>query len=98
MQRSTVTVMARYVVTQLPDRTRWVILDRKLFGFCTLPDSGNGTDTAPNLLPLEWSCRAGAEAWLHRCYIAWESGRVRAPRAWRPLPDTPSPWSVNARL
>jgi hypothetical protein len=80
--------MRRYVVAQLPDRSAWAILDRYLYGFCTLPD-GEG-----NLLPLEWSMREGAEAWLYRCRVAWGKGLVPAPKDWNePLPE-PSPWDT----
>jgi hypothetical protein len=78
----------RYVVTQLPDRSRWVILDRFMFGYCTLPD-GEG-----NLLPLEWTARQGAEAWLYRCRVAWGRGLVPAPAGWEPFKPEPSPWDT----
>lgn len=50
------------------DRPTFVILDKELSGYCTLPD-GYG-----NLLPLEWTNRAAAEAWLNRCQRAWAAG------------------------
>lgn len=79
----------RYAVTTTPDRTRYVILDRDLDGYCTLPDDGDPS----TLLPLEWRSRPAAEAWLHQCFRAWQAGVVPAPERWRPLPHQPSPWA-----
>lgn len=88
---------SRYRVITTPDQRAWVILDRELGGFCALPD--DPTAERPNLLPLEWRSRHGADAWLHRCYMAWESwernGTPGAPKEWRPLSDTPSPWATE---
>lgn len=81
----------RYKVTRTPDHSMWVILDRKLWGFCTLPD--DTSEKCPNLLPLEWKHREGADAWLERCYRAWQTGQVPAPEGWQPPPYEPSPWS-----
>jgi len=78
----------RYVVTQLPDRSAWVILDRIMYGYCTLPD-GEG-----NLLPLEWKHREGAEAWLYRCRVAWGRGAVPAPEGWQAFKPEPSPFDT----
>lgn len=80
--------MKRYVVTQLPDQTRWVILDRWMFGYCTL------LDDLGNLLPLEWRAREGAESWLYRCRVAWGSDLVPAPDGWREPAPEPSPWDA----
>lgn len=84
---------SRYVVTTppfaRPDRPTYVILDLEWGGYCTLPD-GHG-----NLLPLEWQNKGSAEAWLNRCYRAWASETVPAPRNWRPLPYEPSPWAMQ---
>jgi hypothetical protein len=85
----------RYVVRQTPDRRAWAILDRHLDAFCALPDS---TEPRPNLLPLEWGSRAGAEAWLHGCFIAWERWegvKAPAPKGWKPFKPEPSPWDWN---
>jgi len=82
---------SRYRVTTTPDQRSWVILDRELGGYCALPDDADPS----SLLPLEWRSRHGAEAWLHRCYMAWERGGVPAPTNWRPLSDKPSPWAVE---
>jgi hypothetical protein len=81
--------MSRYHVTMTPDRRSWAILDRTLFGYCTLPDDGDPA----SLLPLEWKNRAAAEAWLNRCRMAWQAGTVPAPEGWRPLPPELSPWA-----
>lgn len=83
--------MDRYIVTQTPDQRRWVILDLHMFGYCTLPDDPGNPH--PNLLPLEWSTRPAAEAWLNRCFNAWAKGIAPAPTGWRPLPYEPSPWA-----
>jgi len=79
---------ARYVITQLPNQSKWAILDRWLFGYCTLPD-GEG-----NLLPLEWDLKEGAESWLYRCRVAWGRDLVPAPEGWRTLRPEPSPWDA----
>lgn len=76
----------RYKVTMLPDRSGWAILDRDLYGYCTL-DDGHG-----NLLPLEWKGQPAAEAWLQDCYRLWSAGAVPAPRGWRPHNQEVSPW------
>jgi hypothetical protein len=78
----------RYVVTQLPDQSAWAILDRYLYGYCTLPDG------AGNLLPLEWGMRQGAEAWLYKCRVAWGRDLVPAPEGWREFKPEPSPWDA----
>ncbi len=81
----------RYVPTMTPDRRKWVILDRELYGYCTLPDNGDPS----SLLPLEWNNRAGAEAWLRRCYRTWqtwEGNGKPVPQGWRPFKDTPNPF------
>lgn len=86
--------MNRYRVTLAADRRSWVILDLTSWGYCTLPDSTNSPDGhAPSQLPLEWSTRAGAEAWLHQCYRAWGRGSVPVPEGWRPLPAPKLPGS-----
>jgi hypothetical protein len=79
---------ARYVITQLPDQSKWAILDRYLYGYCTLPD-GEG-----NLLPLEWTLREGAEAWLYKCRVAWGRDLVPAPDGWNALRPQASPWDA----
>lgn len=76
----------RYLVTPTPDMRSWGILDRELYGYCTLMDEYK------NLLPLEWKLRAGAEAWLNMCYRAWQAEVVPPPSNWRPLPPGDSPW------
>lgn len=78
----------RYKPTPTPDRRRWVILDRAMDGYCTLPDTGDPT----TLLPLEWRSREAAEAWLHQCYRLWQTGTVPAPPGWRPQPPRPPVW------
>jgi hypothetical protein len=85
--------MSRYVITQLPDSSRkWAVLDRDLYGYCTLPD--DPAAERPNLLPLEWNSRAAAEAWLFRCFQVWAAGLVPAPEGWRPWPPgEQSPWA-----
>ncbi|MGK4909975.1 hypothetical protein [Streptomyces albus] len=75
----------RYKPVETPDRQRWVILDRAMDGYCTLPDAHDPT----TLLPLEWRTRQAAEAWLQRCYRAWQHGTVPAPAGWRPHPPEP---------
>lgn len=82
--------MNRYVVISKPDQTGYVILDRELWGYCTLSD--NSHPTGPNLLPLEWRSRGAAEAWLHMCYRLWGNGEVLAPEGWRPFRKEESPW------
>jgi hypothetical protein len=71
--------MRRYRVTQRPPDWRtevlkrteehrpWVILDGEVRGYCTLPEGANR-------LPLEWTSKEAAEAWLARCYRVW--GRI----------------------
>lgn len=82
--------MRRYVVTQLPDKSAWVILDRFLYGYCALPD-GKG-----NLLPLEWKIRAAADAWLYKCRLVWGSGRAPAPEGWSGQAEAAqSPWAAD---
>jgi hypothetical protein len=78
----------RYVITTTPDQRMWGILDRYLYGYCTLPD-GEG-----NFLPLEWKMREGAEAWLYKCRVAWGTGFVPAPEGWNSLRPEPSPWDA----
>ncbi|MEG8276368.1 hypothetical protein [Streptomyces sp. AHA2] len=73
--------MRRYRITQKPPDWRqevtrngeappprgdrpWVILDQELQGYCTLPDGDER-------YPLEWRTKAGANAWLVRCYRMW---------------------------
>ena len=79
-------MIGRYLVTQLPDQSRWVILDRHMWGYCTLLDDND------NLLPLQWSSRAAAEAWLRDCYRRWGNGTIPAPSDWRERPPELSPW------
>ena len=79
--------MGRYLVVKMQGRSRYVIFDRDLFGYCTLPDDTNAE--CPNLLPLDWKSRAAAQAWLGRCYLMWEAGSVPAPRGWKPSPHEP---------
>jgi hypothetical protein len=81
-------ITQRYVVTTTPDQRMWGILDRHLYGYCTLPD-GNG-----NFLPLEWQMREGAEAWLYKCRVAWGKDLVPAPEGWNALRPEPSPWDA----
>jgi hypothetical protein len=83
----------RYVVTQLPDRSAWAILDRFIGGYCTLPAEEN--DEGKNLLPLEWGAREGAEHWLYRCRVAWGKDLVPAPEGWNVRQPDPalSPWA-----
>lgn len=90
--------MNRYEVTEPPERNgRWVILDRHMWGYCSLPAAQPGDGRTPDLLPLEWRSREAAEAWLNRCYLAWQRGVVPAPRQWRPLPPgVQSPWVVSS--
>lgn len=82
----------RYVVTHLPgsdansDYLRWVILDKHLWGYCTLLGEGD------NLLPLEWGSSTAAEAWLKTCHRLWAAGMVPAPDDWRPFRADVSPW------
>lgn len=86
--------MSRYVVTMTPDMRGFGILDRELYGYCTLVDENK------NLLPLEWTTKAGAEAWLNMCFRRWKSwengsteGKGRAvPKGWRPRRPEPSPF------
>lgn len=87
----TLSAMQRYKVTQLPDWSAWAILDLDAGAYCTLPDAEG---PHPNLLPVEFRTRAAAEAWLHRCYVAWQAELVPPPVNWRPLPPgPPSPWA-----
>ncbi|MFD4337201.1 hypothetical protein ACFWPP_08355 [Streptomyces anulatus] len=86
-----VQAMTRYVVIGTPGQTGYVILDKELFGYCSLPDDPNTEH--PNLLPLEWKTRGGATAWLNQCYRMWESGKVEAPDNWKPLSPQISPWA-----
>lgn len=80
--------MNRYEVTQTPERDRWVILDRRMWGYCALVDG-------ETVMPLEWTSKAAGEAWLNKCYKLWEVGTVPAPQKWRPLqPGESSPWVV----
>ncbi|QDH92147.1 hypothetical protein PP629_gp42 [Streptomyces phage Dubu] len=88
---------ARYKVTQLPDQSRWVILDRDWWAYCALPD--NPSNPRPNLLPLEWRSRAGAEAWLQKCFQVWNGQEKRGeptPAGWHPYADPAamSPWTT----
>lgn len=80
----------RYKVTTTPDGRRVGILDREMYGWCTLPD-GHG-----NLIPLEWQTMGAATAWLNQCYRTWKAwettGEGKAPKNWRPLPPATSPW------
>jgi hypothetical protein len=83
--------MSRYRITQLPDRTIWVILDQEMWAYCMLPDGEGG------LIPLEWKIRPAAEAWLQRCYKLWSTGAVPAPKGWGGSPAlhgkaSASPW------
>lgn len=82
--------MNRYVVISKPDQSGYVILDKELFGYCTLPDNSNPEH--PNLLPLEWGMREGAEAWLNQCYRKWQAERVPVPEDWKPFHKEDSPW------
>jgi hypothetical protein len=86
-------MLTRYVVTQLPDQSRWAILDRHIGGYCTLPAEGEGK----NLLPLEWKMREAAEHWLYRCRVAWGKGLVPAPEGWnaRAPKQHESPWASH---
>jgi hypothetical protein len=78
--------MRRYSVAPLPGRANtYVIYDDVIKAYCSLPDDPH--DPHPNLLPLEWPNRLAAEAWLYRCYSAWQSGAVPAPEDWRPTPQ-----------
>lgn len=83
--------MNRYVVISKADQTGYVILDKQLFGYCTLPDDSDSD--SPNLLPLEWGMREGAEAWLNQCYRAWQAERVPPPEGWMPFRLEESPWA-----
>lgn len=87
---------SRYSVIAAPYKATWqptyVILDLEHWAYCALPDDGDPS----TLLPLEWKHRAAAEAWLNQCYRAWDRGTVPAPKNWRPLRDTPSPWETPA--
>ena len=82
-------MIQRYLVTMEATRRHWVILDRHMYGYCTLPDDDS---EYPNLLPLEWSSRAGAEHWLDRCYTAWRNELVPVPDNWQPYRLDASPW------
>lgn len=85
--------MSRYRVHKATDwPRRWGILDRELWGYCSLVIEGD--DGKPALLPLLWDAPEGAEAWLQHCYREWERGTVPAPARWRPLPPMVSPWVV----
>jgi hypothetical protein len=87
--------MERYKVCTTADQRSWVILDREWWGYCTLPDK----EDPSSLLPLEWSAREGAEAWLKRCYQQWgkwEQVGAPTPANWHPLP--PDPGSPFDRL
>lgn len=92
--------MNRYTVTTTPGLRGYGILDRELYGFCTLADENK------NLIPLEWPQKGSAEAWLERCYRTWERWEretninfVKAvPSGWRPHPPEPSPWDRGWRF
>jgi hypothetical protein len=90
--------MSRYKVVQDGTQTRWLILDRHLWGYCALPEvDENGKpvtseDGKPILHELSWRAEAAAEAWLQHCYRAWQRGTVPAPRQWQPLPPLVSAW------
>lgn len=71
-----VAMIKRYAVTRLPGDRRWVILDRRLSAPCALPDDQGQP------VPLEWSAREAAEAWLYMCRVAWGRGLVQAPEGW----------------
>lgn len=81
---------ARFTPFLTPDRRCWVIFDWQLFAYCTL-DDGIG-----NRLPLEWSSRNAADAWLQKCYQRWATwerdGGGVVPANWRPRRE-PSPYS-----
>jgi hypothetical protein len=76
-------------VMQDGEKPLWGIYDHHIGAFCTMPDSDS---EHPNLLPLEWHSRDGAAAWLHRCYTAWQLGRVPAPDDWEPYVAAQRPW------
>jgi hypothetical protein len=82
--------MTRYLVISKPDQSGYVILDKDLFGYCTLPDDSD--PDCPSLLPLEWKHRGGAQAWLNQCYRMWAAGKASAPEGWKPLQPEISPW------
>lgn len=84
--------MNRYTVTQPPHQKTWVIFDRELYGYCSLPDDIN--NPRPNLLPLEWASQHSAEAWLQKCYRAWQTYQVPPPKNWKPAPPECSPWDA----
>lgn len=77
--------MSRYKVTTNPiDASKWVILDKFMWGYCALPDDDSAH---PNLLPLEWDSPVAANDWLMRCFRSWAKGKVPAPDGWRPDKD-----------
>lgn len=79
---------SRYEARLIPGTKKWGVWDGEYQSFCTLPDKpwdGSKEEEAPNLLPLEWNRRAGAQAWIFRCRLAWGSGSVPAPRNWAPV-------------
>ncbi|MEW5352294.1 hypothetical protein [Streptomyces sp. 16-176A] len=80
--------MSRYSVAPIPSTDKYGVFDHALDAFCTLPDDPKAP--RPNLLPLEWSNLAGAEAWLFQCYIAWQGGTIPAPEGWRRVPPRPT--------
>jgi hypothetical protein len=81
----------RYRVTLTPDGRKFGILDRELYDYCGIPD-GDGA-----VIPLEWTIKPAAEAWLQRCYRLWQAwednGAGVPPRKWRPRPEAVSPFN-----
>ncbi|WP_399559088.1 hypothetical protein OG762_52360 (plasmid) [Streptomyces sp. NBC_01136] len=86
--------MDRYRITLTRDGRKFAILDRERYDYCGLP----GEDG--KILPLEWSTRRSAEAWLQKCYRMWQTwegdGAGTAPKRWRPHHPEPSPFDANA--
>lgn len=88
--------MSRYKAVQMETGARpyfkWVILDKQLWDYCSLPDPANPSEP----IPLEWGSKEGAEDWLNRCFRVWEKWEtVKAPTppGWQPFePDPVNPF------
>lgn len=77
--------------------TGWALLDWDEMELCSLPHTVK-TKQGPKttFIPLAWTSRAAAEAWLTNCYLAWakweKDGGGQAPANWRPRREF-SPYS-----
>ena len=85
----------RYMPWQTGKEGAWVLLDWRLMDFCSLPKEGGGR------IPLTWTNRAAALAWLQKCYGIWavweKDGGGEVPAGWRPIKE-PSPYDCGLPL